>query len=301
MALHLTKHEGCGNDFLVLIDRERTVQVSPGEVRSLCDRHRGIGADGLIVGRPGPGAPGAAAVTMQLWNADGSVAEMSGNGIRCLVQAAVLAGMAETGDLVAVETGAGRRAVRYEAGAARSTGTASVDMGPARITGELATDAAPVSLSGRREAERACLVDVGNPHVVLAPGAYSPDIAVIGPAIQRVVDGGANVELVRPGTAPPDGDRASSATLAIEVWERGVGVTESCGTGACAAAAAARAWGMSGDSVEVTTAGGALVIRLEPDTVILSGPVSYIGDVTVEREVLSALVARRRDWAPASL
>ncbi|MCB0971691.1 MAG: hypothetical protein KDA97_09295, partial [Acidimicrobiales bacterium] len=138
MTFRLTKHHGLGNDFLVHLtddgaaaaDRQAWIE----RARRWCDRRRGIGADGLIVGLHGPAA-GDADLAMLLVNADGSVAEMSGNGIRCLAQAEAMRRNQERGTL-AIATDGGPRTVEWAATAtpARHQGTieASVDMGPAR-------------------------------------------------------------------------------------------------------------------------------------------------------------------------
>ncbi len=257
------------------------------EARALCDRHRGLGADGLIVGSHGSDG---ADLEMLLRNSDGSIAEMSGNGIRCLVQAAVAAGMTAAGTVV-VDTGAGRRRVEYrEIG--DGLGYAEVDMGPVLVGADLPLDERPAALAGRSSVSRACAVSVGNPHIVLLAVDGGPDIRAVGPLIESAVDGGVNIEAVRV---------FDGSSIDMEVWERGVGITESCGTGACAAAAAARSWGLIGDDAEVRSGGGALRVKLGPGSATLCGPARMIGELTVERGLLSALVAERRDEVVAAL
>jgi diaminopimelate epimerase len=294
-TLCLSKHHGSGNDFLVLIssraqehpDEEFPPENPSGdEVRALCDRHRGVGADGLIVGRPGSDG---ADVSMSLWNADGSYAEMSGNGIRCLVQAAVARGLVRDG-VVIVDTGAGRRRVVYRDEGA-GLGFAEVDMGGFSISEDLDLDDPPVSLAGPEAVTRACAVGVGNPHIVLLEGPQRPRLAGIGPLIEGAVPGGTNVELIRP---------AGGGDLDMEVWERGVGMTQACGTGAVAAAAAARSWGIGGSVVLVTTAGGTLRVTLDSGSAVLAGPTRVVADVNVEAGHLHGLVADRiEESAPA--
>jgi diaminopimelate epimerase len=285
-SLRLTKHQGVGNDFLVVLEPVAGT-IGPEEVRVLCDRHRGIGADGLIVGLRGTNG---ADLEMVLMNADGSSAEMSGNGIRCLVQAAVAARMTNPGTVV-VDTGAGRRQVEYS-DLGDGLGWAEVDMGPAALGKDLPLDELPGSLCPPGAVLRARAVDVGNPHVVLLAGERLPDTSVVGPMIDGSAPAGANVELVRAV------DRSS---LEIEVWERGVGLTGSCGTGACAAAAAARSWGLVGDEVDVASSGGVLRVRLSPDTVTLSGPARTICEITVEKVTISALVVEQGEEVVAAL
>lgn len=308
-SLHFTKHHGCGNDFLVTLQTVQTTPLGADEVRALCDRHRGVGADGLIVGTPGSDG---ADLEMLLRNADGSNAEMSGNGIRCLVQAAVAAGMTNEGPVV-VDTGAGRRRVEYRV-VAEGLGYAEVDMGAVLVGEDLPLGQVPVVLAGPSMVARACAVNVGNPHLVLLAANHGPDLSAVGPMIESAVVGGVNVEVVRVrnGTA-----------LDIEVWERGVGMTESCGTGACAAAGAAISWGLVGDrldperdgpardgqdkdrqdkdGIEVRSGGGALRVKLGPRSATLCGPARLVGEFTVKRDLLSGLVAERRDEVVAAL
>jgi diaminopimelate epimerase len=285
-SLRLTKHHGVGNDFLVVLDPVAGA-IGPEEVRVLCDRHRGIGADGLIIGLPGRDG---ADLEMVLMNADGSSAEMSGNGIRCLVQAAVVARMASAGTVV-VDTGAGRRQVEYN-DLGNGLGWAEVDMGPATLGLDLHLDEPPVSLCPPGAVIRARAVDVGNPHIVLLAGDDPPDTSVIGPMIDASAPAGANVELV---------SAVDRSSLEIEVWERGVGLTGSCGTGACAAAAAARSWGLVGDEVDVASSGGVLRVKLGRDTVTLSGPARTIGEITVDKVTISALVVEQGEEVVAAL
>ncbi|MGO9343911.1 MAG: diaminopimelate epimerase [Acidimicrobiales bacterium] len=285
-TIRMTKHHGSGNDFLVLLAPDSATTLRSQEVAALCDRRRGFGADGLIIGRPGPDG---AQLNMALTNADGSFAEMSGNGIRCLVQAAVAAGLVEQG-VVTVDTAAGRRQVEFE-DLGSGLGRAEVDMGPARVTANLPVDRPPVSFAGAGAVSMACAVNVGNPHVVLlATGDI--DLETVGPRMERAVEGGANIEVLRNiDNIEPRDD--GTPCIDIEVWERGVGITESCGTGACAAATAARSWGMTSPTVDVRSGGGILQVRFANDIVMLKGPARMVGEVMVDLDVLGGLVAER--------
>jgi len=271
--IRLSKHHGAGNDFLVSMDLDDTRPFSTAEVRALCDRHRGVGADGVLRVLVGNGP---AALSMDLRNADGSVAEMSGNGIRCLVQAAVESEVVATGD-VAVMTGAGIREVAYEI-LAPGLGRASVDMGPAVLGPELRPEVPP-------GVETARSVDMGNPHLVLLLGAPADDQSVIGAGalLQGSVPGGVNVEFA---WLAPRGD-----TVCVRVFERGVGETLACGTGACAVAAAVHSWGMVGDVVQVEMPGGTLEVLVGDDTVLLTGPVRKVAEVVVRAADLAELVS----------
>ncbi len=268
--LALSKHEGAGNDFLVLVDLERRVDFSPELARALCDRHRGVGADGLI--RLAAGEDGAD-LTMELRNADGGAAAVSGNGLRCLAQAAVEAGLVSPPEFT-VRTAAGVRTVTYWAGSRRGRAIATVEMGPAHLGADQ-----PQPSADRKVRE----VHIGNDHLVLL-GPDDPaglDVATIGPRIEARRPGGINVEFVSTGPSPNE--------LVLRVWERGVGETRACGTGSCAAAAAARSWGLVGDRVVVRNPGGTLEVCLgrdADDPVTLGGPVRRVADLVVGLDTL---------------
>jgi diaminopimelate epimerase len=232
--LHLTKHHGLGNDFLVLLGGDL---VDGALARALCDRHTGIGADGLIQAeRAGE------RVRMHLWNADGTRAEMSGNGLRCLGQALRHAGWIDGAGSATITTDAGPRTLTFLDG-----GQSAVDMG---IVAELP--------GGR--------LSVGNPHEV----RFVDDL---GTAVDPGV-ADANVELVVPGPEPD--------AITMRVWERGVGETQACGTGACAAAWAARQRGLVGDRVAVHQNGGTAIVELTPDGhATLIGPATLVALIDV--------------------
>lgn len=262
--MHLTKHHGLGNDFLVLIDEGSGGRFDADVARALCDRRRGVGADGLI--RVGP-ASSTFDASMELHNADGTRAEMSGNGIRCLGQALARAQGVDTLDLE-VSTDGGRRRLRVRPGPDAKTAWVEVDMGPARPGPEIA------ALPGPVEALKAATIDMGNPHLVLLvedPAAV--DLDALGPVCQAAFDEGINVEAV--ASAPGRAD-----TLELRVWERGVGLTQACGTGACAGASAAHQWGVVGERVRVRMPGGEVEVSLGA-TITLAGPATYVADIEV--------------------
>ena len=255
--MRLTKHHGLGNDFLVLLDGAADLDAA-ALARAACDRRRGIGADGLIVARvvssagaSDTGADGPGEVVMELRNADGSRAEMSGNGIRCLGQAVVDAGRA-SGPELRVYTDAGVRHLSIGSEVRPGLRQVTVDMGPARVV---------AAEPGRAE------VDTGNPHLVLLVRRLDEvDLDELG---RRHPD--VNVEVLAPGPEPD--------TLVMRVHERGVGITQACGTGSCAVAVAARGWGLVGDRVVVHNPGGPVTVDLKADTVLLTGPAEYVGRV----------------------
>ncbi len=272
--MHATKHEGAGNDFLVVLDPDDRIRFSVAQVRLLADRRRGIGADGII--RVGPGRAGCD-LSMELHNADGGEAEMSGNGIRCLAQAAVDAGLVSPPSFTVASAG-GQRTVEYTPGESPGWARARVDMGPVRLGPDQ-----PQEFVDRR----ARTVDVGNPHLVLlGPDTAGVDLAELGPKLQAAFSGGINVEWI---TVVHDGE---GELLDFRVWERGVGETLACGTGSVAAAAAARSWGAvsSDTSVRVRNPGGILEVTLGADpqaTTYLAGPVRKVADVDIHPGMLS--------------
>ena len=264
--IRLAKLHGLGNDFLVALEEpDAPLGLDAAFARRVCDRHTGVGADGLVLGSRLAGSH--APLGFHLWNADGSEAEMSGNGLRCLAHAALDAGWIGAGGPVGVMTPAGRREVDIRRTGPTTTWS-SVDMGPVEVRGE----------------ENRCnvghgqlLVDVGNPHlVVLGPDPDTVDVAVLGPKLEATDPAGLNVEFVTLGPGPD--------SITMRVWERGVGETEACGTGSCAAAAALHYWERVGPAVTVHQPGGAVAVELRPDgTATLAGPSEHVAVCLVDR------------------
>lgn len=252
MPVQLTKHEGWGNDFLVLADADNAAPVTPELAKRVCDRRFGIGADGLLhLSRAGESD-----LAMTLHNADGSLAEMSGNGLRCLVQAALRLRWSK-GPEILVSTGAGLR--RAYVGA---------DVDPDELTHHIRVDMGPVVVDGADGDDM--LLNVGNPHRVrrvAEPDEY--DLAQAGAEHPEV-----NLEII--ASAGPD-------QVKMRVHERGAGETLACGTGACAVAIAASQWGLvAGSLVTVIQPGGdASVDIADTDHVQLAGPVRYIGSIEI--------------------
>jgi diaminopimelate epimerase len=249
--LRFVKYQGLGNDFVVvdgpLMDAARAVR--------LCDRRRGVGGDGLLTVLP-PRTPGALA-TMHLYNPDGSVAAMCGNGIRCLARH--LADTRGVSGQVRIDTDSGPRDCTIHRGADGAVLDVSVEMGPARVEGEQDFEAGGERLHAVR-------VSMGNPHAVLFDEPTRARAGLVGPLLERAVAGGVNVGFARPGPSGID----------LVVWERGAGLTDACGTGACAAAVASARAGRvpTGVPVEVRLPGGALWITVEADLtrVLMRGP-----------------------------
>jgi diaminopimelate epimerase len=223
-----------------------------------------VGADGLIYGLMPSEADHDAC--MVLLNSDGSEAEISGNGIRCLGQALLrAAGNSEA--VLHVETAAGVRTLRTVRGDADGELWVQVDMGPSRPGPELG----PASL--QFAADRRITIDIGNPHLVLAvPHPDHVDLSVVGPLLEADYTEGINVHLIS-----IDGrDR-----LRLRVWERGAGLTMACGSGAVAAAVAAQTWGLADDRVTVCMPGGEAVVERTDTTMLLTGPARFVAEVRV--------------------
>jgi diaminopimelate epimerase len=255
------KGHGTENDFVVLPDAP---PLDPQTVRALCDRRAGLGADGVLRVDRGDGG-----FVMDYWNADGSLAEMCGNGVRVFGRYLVDAGLAEPGTLP-VGTRAGVRTVQVP-----PAGDVTVEMGA-----PVALEAAP-SVGGRT----GTALSMGNPHVVVE----LPDLAALDaldlsrpPDVWPPLPDGQNVEWVV---------RRGPRALAMRVHERGVGETRSCGTGVCAAVVAAVAWsGGEGldDAWTVDVPGGRLTVTwLSAGPVLLSGPAVLVARGEVDLAALS--------------
>lgn len=256
--ISLTKHEGAGNDFLIMIDLEERVGLRDDEVRWLCDRHTGIGADGLITVT---GPSGGGDVTMHLRNQDGSPAEISGNGLRCVVHEVVRSGVVASGSF-SVMTGSGLRRVHCHE--------------PVGRTASCAASMGSVTLIEVDEEAQHVIADVGNPHlVIVVDDLEHVETDSAGHALQGLRSGGINVEWVQ--VLAPD-------HVALKVFERGVGPTLACGSGSVAAAAALKALGLTGATLVVDNPGGPLGVSFDGAEVILSGDVSFIAEIVVDLE-----------------
>jgi len=262
------KYEGLGNDFVVLDRRGSGVDVSPSASRALCDRRRGVGADGVLVLLPSSHA----AARMVVHNADGSLAEMCGNGLRCVAK--YLLDREPGRDALEVETGAGVLPARaHRAGG--EVVDVEIELGPARLEaphlprapggGPFVAAAVPgVDWPGTA-------VSMGNPHLVLL-GAPAEVVREHGPRLEHLpgFPDRTNVEAV---------SRAGEG-LRVSVWERGSGLTDACGTGAVASVAAAlvAGWVRPDVFVPVELPGGRLAVRVSADLqrTTLRGPARFV-------------------------
>lgn len=262
MELRFEKYEGLGNDFLVVDDPD--ARLTPADAQRLCDRHRGVGGDGVLLTGLRDGRP-----FMKVLNADGSVPQMCGNGVRCVALHLVATGRAGA-EPFALDTDAGpHRVLVHEAGL---EGRVEVWMrAPSLVPEELplASDHPwideAIEVAGR--SLRVTAVSMGNPHAVTFDD-LGDDREVLGPALERDPR---FPERVNAGFATPvDGG------IDLRVWERGVGWTQACGTGACAAAVAAVETGRAprDEDLRVRLPGGPLTIRVQAagEPVRMTGP-----------------------------
>lgn len=240
-AVSFTKMQGLGNDFLVI---DGPIDLDPEEVRSLCDRRFGVGGDGILaVTRADP-------IRMDYWNADGSRAEMCGNGLRCVAKYAYDRGWAPDRNF-AIRTPVGERGVRVlEDGV-------EVEIGRPIVVGQTTIGD-----------ERYHLIDVGNPHaVVLVDDPSRVDVASIGPRVEKdpQFPRGTNVEFAT----------VNDGGVTMRVWERGVGETTACGTGMVAAAFLATKTHELEGVIPVHVPGGHGEVGLRDGVAWLRGPVEY--------------------------
>jgi diaminopimelate epimerase len=295
--MEFTKAHGTANDFVVLADLEDRLELSDVLVRALCDRRRGVGGDGVL--RIGGATPDGA-VFMDYRNADGSIVEMCGNGVRVVAKHVVDHGLAhpDADGTVVIATRAGPRPVRIAA--RHDDGTVAeveVDMGaprlsPAEVPFE-ADGADPDALLHRVDLDDGTSVDLavvsmGNPHGVLTvDDTGAAPVTTLGPRLeshprfpQKANIGFAQV--------------VDEDALRLRVWERGVGETAACGTGACAAVVALQRQHRLGDEVAVHLPGGTLrIAHHDGGHVIMTGPAVEVGRGVLDAAWLTA--ARRGD------
>ncbi|MDI6944543.1 MULTISPECIES: diaminopimelate epimerase [Microbacterium] len=284
--IQFTKGHGTGNDFVIVADPEGELDLTDDQIAALCDRRFGIGADGLLrVVRSAALPEGAASLAeepaaewfMDYRNADGSKAEMCGNGTRVFARYLLDAGLADlpAGSTLPIGTRAGVKDIT------RSETGFQVDLGRWR-----AEPGDPlVRARGLSVARPGLGIDVGNPHVVVAL-ASEEELAGLDLTVQPIIDPvpphGANIEFV-----VPQGVKDGIGRIRMRVFERGVGETLSCGTGTAAAALAVRDWAGADapDFWRVDVPGGTLGVRMFPteegEHVALSGPATLVFSGTV--------------------
>lgn len=285
------KGHGTENDFVLLADPDARIPLPPAAVAALCDRRRGLGADGLLrVTTAGallavgvldrlPKGVAAGDWYMDYRNADGSVAQMCGNGVRVFAHYLHASGLETRGEFVVGTLAGPRPVVLHHADAVHAEVT--VEMGKAAVTGTGAAEVGGQRFSG-------LAVDVGNPHLAcVVPGLTRDGLAALDVAAPVRFDPaafpeGVNVEVL---TAPADG------AVAMRVHERGVGETRSCGTGTVAATVAAlHHLGADTGSLRVDVPGGSVQVRITPANSFLRGPSVLVARGEIEPEWFAGLV-----------
>nr|WP_156893648.1 diaminopimelate epimerase [Actinokineospora enzanensis] len=262
MAIAFCKGHGTENDFVLLPDPDGDLDLTDNRVRALCDRRRGLGADGVLrVVRTKALRDAPAGIDGDVWfmdyrNADGSVAEMCGNGVRVFARYLRDAGLAE-GPEIPVGTRSGMRPATVD-----GAGMVTVDMGRVRVTGRSTATVGGVAFAGLG-------IDVGNPHLACVVDGVEPLDLTVQPGFDGAVfPNGVNLEFVQP--IGPDEVR-------MRVHERGVGETRSCGTGTVAAAAAhLDARGQGTGTVTVHIPGGTVRVSITDDGSTLTGPAVFV-------------------------
>lgn len=276
MLIQFTKMHGIGNDFVLIDNRSGDLTLSPDVVRRLADRRFGIGCDQVLVAAQPRTA--AADVAMQIYNTDGSIAGQCGNGLRCFSVFMRDAGAITRGEAHIETAGGVVRTQIMESGIVRATMGDPPELEPARVPMlgyvqapeyTLQVDGAPVALGA---------VSMGNPHAVVSVGnVESAPVATLGPAIQAssVFPEGVNVGFMQV---------LSPEQIRLRVFERGVGETLACGSGACAAVVVGQIQGTLGQRVRVHLPGGALDIEWQGPgcPVIMSGPTAFVFKSEVE-------------------
>lgn len=285
ITLQFSKGHGTGNDFVLFADPDGQIDLTPGQIAAICDRHFGVGADGVIRAVRSRHLPeGAEALAeddtaewfMDYYNSDGSPSEMCGNGIRVYTRFLIDNGLVEleNGDTLPIGTRGGVRDVQ------RNLTGFQVDLGRWKLDG-----GEPLVRARELSVARPGLgINIGNPHVVVALADEqeldSADLGYI-PQLDPTPEDGANVEFVVPGE-PLIKDGVGH--IRMRVHERGSGETLSCGTGAAAAALATRYWAGTGapNQWRVEVPGGTLGVRMwaaeDGEHVSLSGPAELVYD-----------------------
>lgn len=257
VTLSFEKYEGIGNDFLVChLPRPDALSVS--QVQKLCDRHYGVGGDGVLI--VSPSENGASRGRMTVINADGSQPEMCGNGLRCVALSLLHEGEREAGFVVDTDAGPRHCLVQRDGSEVR----VKTSMGRGQLLGSIEHehDGATFTFSQ---------ISMGNPHAVtFAPQLPEAQLDLLGPALSGRIKHGANVEIAT---------MVGSQRIDLSVWERGVGRTLACGTGAAATAVASVHLGLaSTDSpIEVHLPGGPLCLTVSDSfEVTLEGPARLV-------------------------
>ncbi|WP_428542873.1 diaminopimelate epimerase [Rhodopila sp.] len=266
MTICFVKMHGCGNDFVILDQRAHRFDVDPAQIAALADRHTGIGCDQLIVIQPTPSADG----FMRIYNQDGSEAGACGNAARCVA------------DILLRETSRSDAIIRTVSGdltaTRRGDGLIQVDMGPVRLDWTDIPLAHPMDTLQLDLPGAPAAASMGNPHAtVFVPDLDAAPVTTLGPKLEHdpIFPQRANIGFAQ--VLDPE-------TIRLKVWERGVGLTLACGSGACATLVNAHRRGLTHRRATVILDGGALDIEWRDDgNLLMTGPVatSFRGQVAL--------------------
>ena len=265
--MELTRHQGLGNIFLIALLEDLPENPS-GIARKYCDPINGIGADGLIFGTPLLENPHNVS-RFHLFNKDGGRAELSGNGLRCFAQALFMNSVISDLEFN-VETDVGSRFIKIEeTGVIENEVTVAAEIGEASLMEVLKSDRFEES-----QVIRAAKVDIGNPHLIVEVENFD-DFEIEVFAVrenEKASPIGVNVHLIRVD---------DPLNVRMRHWERGVGITEACGTGACAGVFVTSEWGQTGSVVNVHMPGGSGRVSID-QSITLSGPAVFMDRHTVD-------------------
>ena len=265
--MKLTKYHGLGNEFLIAL-----LSGLPDNASSLavtaCDSLSGPGADGLIIGLPSD--ENTIDVQMVLFNADGTSAEISGNGLRCLAHHVHMNN--NQNEIITILTEAGIREARIEQAEADEL-TIKAGMGIPTLGLDLSSYDLDEKIGGA--AISAGYIDVGNPHIVIQfDSTEFIDIGILGSSVEKSCsEEGINVHVI---------EIISRSAIKMLTWERGVGITKACGTGAVASACKALSWGLVNQQIEVIMPGGDAQVTIEDNEVYLMGKSKFIKEYEVD-------------------
>ncbi|MGM0453708.1 MAG: diaminopimelate epimerase [Thermodesulfobacteriota bacterium] len=279
--MHFHKYHGLGNDYIVIDPADAGDALPPDAIRRICERHYGIGSDGILFG---PQPTGENNFGVRIYNPDGSEAEKSGNGLRIFARYLTdrqFVGndrpfvIATIGGDVSAQVTDGSRTVSVEMGRVRFLSHDIPMTGPAREVINETMTAADTALTF-------CAANIGNPHCVIVEDAISAEkTRALGPYIENHPDfpNRTNVQFVR---------IIDEHNIQVEIWERGAGYTLASGSSASASAAVARRLGLCSDNVTVHMPGGTLAITLSADyDITLTGPVTRVAEGELNEEVFT--------------
>lgn len=276
--MKFSKYHALGNDYIVIDPKDLTAQLSPVEIRSICDRHYGVGSDGILYG---PGESDTCDFTLRIFNPDASEAEKSGNGLRIFSRYLWDQSLVSNDEFTIQTKGGSVNSIIGEKG-----DSVSIGMGKVRFThesfGEPALSAKIMNVAGREFTYY--LASVGNPHCVIFLDEVTVDLAKeYGSSIENnpIFTNRTNIQFVKV---------VDSSSIQIEIWERGVGYTLASGSSSTAAASVAHALGLCQPNINVSMPGG--VINIDIDTqfyATMTGPVCKICEGTISSEAVGSL------------